>query len=1089
MSDVDLFAQWSGGRAAKLLVGCSGFALALTVASPAIAQQTADASANAQATTQPAPTDQSSLQAPTPSNAIVVTGIRASLRSARDRKKNAEQIVDSITAQDIGALPDRSVSEALQRIPGITLQRTNEARDPARLSAEGGGVFIRGLSWIRSEFNGRDVFSARNGRGLDFEDVSADLLAGVDVYKNPSAEQVEGGIGGLVNLRTRKPFDQAGQLIAGSVDYNYADFRKKGFWSGNALYSNRWGVGDGGQFGLLLSGSINNIGNRSDSIQTGLWAQRTYDPTPNLPNSGDEFKGITPSSFGIRRIDWQQKRITFDGSAQYQPSPDLTFTVEGIYSKATPKDQEYLIGDYNSVIPPLPSNTYDSNGFLVSGQAPNRDFSNDTRISTHRFITEDFSGNVTWTPGSHWTLSADLQRVYSKADIVDFTVYTQTSVLPTAVFTGLNTNSPTLTYQAPAGQDTANASTYWWEAAMDHYQHNNAGEWATRADAEYKWLDNSFLKSFRFGVRYTDKEAITRETGFNWGLLSDLHGCGCGAIPITGAAFAGATTLVDFNNFFRGNNPAVPGTWFPAASLLSEGTQGAYQLLQQARSQGWSWTPLGPDAYLTKTPAVDNVSGGLNDQLEKTYAGYGLLRFGMDNGPLGHFDGNIGLRVVRTENDAHGSGISVGTLQVAVPNGSGGTVSNPTLQQQVAVCTSNAQTKGLDPTKACAPLSAALTFLSAKVNDNPISPKNSYTDFLPSLNLRFFLQDSLYLRLAAARAIYRPQFYQLNTFASLGFNFDISGLPINYGTSQQQFTFTGTGASPNLKSQKSDQFDASLEYYFGRAGQLSAGVFYKRISDLIIGENTTETFTNANGNSLDFNVLRYVNADKASVKGVELAYQQFYDFLPRPLDGLGLLANFTYVDSNVPNVPSNVFDTSDVTFTKLNLPVEGVSKYSYNVAAMYEKYGISARLAWNWRSRYLLTASSANAGGPVWIENYGQLDGSIFYDITSHFKIGVQGTNLLAAKTILENYTQVAGTVYHPRYQWTVTDRRFAVVLRASMGARAAPPPPPPPPPLPPPPPATQTCSDGSVIAVTAACPAPPPPPPPPPATKGERGQ
>src|SRR5205823_3252194 len=198
----------------------------------------------------------------------------------------------------------------------------------------------------------------------------------------------------------------------------------------------------------------------------------------------------------------------------------------------------------------LPTNSYDSNGFLVSGQAPSRGFSNDTRISTHRFITEDFSGNVKWTPGEHWTVGADVQRVFSKADIVDFTVYTQTSVLPTAVFTGLNTNSPTLTYQAPSGQDTATQSSYWWAAAMDHYQHNNAGEWAGRADAEYKWNDNAFLKSFRFGARYTDREAITRETGYNWGLLSSLHGlewCGC-SVPVTAAGFQGASTLVDFND-------------------------------------------------------------------------------------------------------------------------------------------------------------------------------------------------------------------------------------------------------------------------------------------------------------------------------------------------------------------------------------------------------------------------------------------------------------------------------------------------------------------------------------------------------------
>src|SRR5438552_10185992 len=136
MRDQGIVARRSSGRTAKLFIGASLVALTFTAADPAMAQP----AAQPQPTTAPPATSK---------DVIVITGIRASLRSARNIKKNSEQIVDSITATDIGSLPDRSVSEALQRIPGITLQRTNDNRDPARLTAEGGGVFIRGLSWIR----------------------------------------------------------------------------------------------------------------------------------------------------------------------------------------------------------------------------------------------------------------------------------------------------------------------------------------------------------------------------------------------------------------------------------------------------------------------------------------------------------------------------------------------------------------------------------------------------------------------------------------------------------------------------------------------------------------------------------------------------------------------------------------------------------------------------------------------------------------------------------------------------------------------------------------------------------------------------
>jgi TonB-dependent receptor len=380
------------------------------------------------------------------------------------------------------------------------------------------------------------------------------------------------------------------------------------------------------------------------------------------------------------------------------------------------------------------------------------------------------------------------------------------------------------------------------------------------------------------------------------------------------------------------------------------------------------------------------------------------------------------LRVVETRNDASGSGLQVSALTTlaALPDNAA----------KIAACQARATSLGYNPAAACAAFTQALNFVGSTVADNPVNPKNSYTDWLPSLNLRWFLQDNLFLRLAASRAIYRPQFYQLNTFATLNFNFDPFGIPVNYGTATQQATFVGTGASPDLKSQKANQVDASLEYYFGHDGQLSMALFYKRISGYIVGLPTTETFTNAAGQSVDFVLTRYVNADKGTVKGAEFAYQQFYDFLPRPLDGIGLQANLTYIEnSGGANSPVNIFDPNQVTNAFANLPLEGMSKWSYNLALMYEKYGFSGRLAYNWRSHYLLTTSAANINQPVWAESYGQLDGSVFYNFTKNLKLGVQGTNLTNSKT----YLDVGYSDFHPRYSWTVSDRRFAIIARATF--------------------------------------------------------
>ncbi len=150
--------------------------------------------------------------------------------------------------------------------------------------------------------------------------------------------------------------------------------------------------------------------------------------------------------------------------------------------------------------------------------------------------------------------------------------------------------------------------------------------------------------------------------------------------------------------------------------------------------------------------------------------------------------------------------------------------------------------------------------------------------------------------------------------------------------------------------------------------------------------------------------------------------------LPGALSGLGFQGNYTIVDSSGgKNTAINVFDSNQTTGAGKELPLEGLSKYSYNAALIYEKYGISARAAYNWRSHYLLTTSAANINFPVWSESYGQLDASILYSINKHVKIGVQGTNLLNSRTFLD----VGDPDLKPRYSWTDTDRRFAFLVRS----------------------------------------------------------
>ncbi len=963
---------------------------------------------------------------------VVITGIRKSLETAQTIKRNSEQIVDSVTAQDIGALPDRSVSEALQRIPGVTLQRADANRDPQRLSSEGGGVFVRGLSWVRSELNGRDVFSATDGRAIGFEDVSADLLAGIDVYKSPQADMIEGGVGGLVNLRTRLPFDSHRQIIAFSGDYNHADMMRRGFFSGNALYSNSWETGIG-RIGALLSGSLGNIGNRTDAIQLGNYVPQTLASSVDGDPAGSTV--LVPNQLHFTRIDWQQRRVALSGALQWQPSDNWLVTLEAFQAKANPHftqfdaaDQGYYLGNpavqYTNVI----------GGIVTAGIVPVQPQLLTTYNIQHH-TTDDFSINLKFEPASRLKLTGDLQYIKSHSDMTQMSAYTEpggyscdgsgangnyalitlpnggscysgtggydqsgNALTDTMTFNNIGGTSPSMVLQQSPNQ-MANQSIYWWYAAMDHLEDNDAHSWAERLDGDYQFESSAWLDSFRFGVRATDKQAITRETGWNWALLSHAY-WGSGTAVYLNQSPASMSQYVAFSDFMRGTVAAPGGGWFASPQLVNQGSAYAYSLLKATEGGATgTWTPLTTN-WGNATAGTDNPLSGVNNQGEHTYAGYLLLKFHHNETLLGRMDGNIGLRIVRTKESS-----GVGYTAVGVPPN----VSNCLAQYGAA---------------ACQFVTTAATF-EAGGKQSQAFPSNTYTDVLPSLNLRFLLTESLQLRFALSKAIVRPSFAQMNPFSTVAFNFAPDGRsPATVNP------LTGSGGNPELKPIRANQFDTSLEWYFAPTGSLTFAAFYKDVHDYIFSGTQSETYT-SNGVTQTFLVTRNMNGSKGTIKGFELGYQQFYDFLPPLLHGFGIAANLTLVDSSGGhNTALNTMDAPELAGANdATLPLEGLSRWSYNAAAMYEAHRVSARVAWNWRERYLLTSSASNLNAPVWSENYGQLDGEAFYTINDHIKVGLQGTNLLRART----YLDIGTAALAPRYSWTDTDRRFALAVRAQF--------------------------------------------------------
>ncbi|MGH3408541.1 MAG: TonB-dependent receptor [Streptosporangiaceae bacterium] len=954
------------------------------------------------------------------------------MMSAEAIKRLAPQIEDSVSAEDIGALPDRSVAEALERIPGVLIERTDDNRDPARLTDEGGNVFIRGLSWVKSELDGEDIFSANDGREISFEDISPDLLAGIDVYKSPTSDQIEGGIGGVIDLKTRKPLDSKHNLMAFSADYEYGDMIKKGFPTVNGLWSNYWDT-DIGRVGVLLSGTYAKEGNRTDSVQLGDYVGQI------LPQAeGGQPAGATvyvPNDMAWRRLDWKQNRQALDGVFQWEsPNNEWLLTAHAFQTKDNPQNLENTEGAIGSeylggspaagVFGTAPtSESYTaiaSNGVVTAGTVGITP-ALDTRFEQDHHSTDLFTTTLAWTPNNRLSLSDDVSFEKSHADLTSMTAFTEVGnpdngsggiPLDTNLNFNLAGNTPSmLLSQTP--NVMSSAANYWWYAAMDHIEDNDAHQWADRLDGTLKFEDNDWLRAFRFGGRFTDRRATTRESNWNWALLSGSYWWGGAGPPVTLTQTPGwASTYQPFSNFMRGSIPAVGVGWFPSYQLVRNGTAYACSILCQTEEPANSgWQPV-TDNWSKYSPASgDNPINGVNDQAEHTYAGYFEADFHHDHTPVGPMDGNIGVRVVRTV-DAPASG----TLNIPANTGLPGTP---------AACAAAIGAA------ACQNYDTAYAFEGAGGTFPYNFASNTYTNALPSFNVRFLLTHDLQWRIAASQTVAPPPFADMIPFATVGYSF----LQTSFQPAATN-PVSGTSGNPELKPTKSNDFDSSLEWYFAPSGDLTFDLFYKDIHDYILTVPVATTLTH-NGVQQTFPVTMYTNGSHGSVRGFELAYQQFYTFLPTFLRGFGLQGNLTFVDNTGgANIAQNAFDANQVAGAKsVTLPMEGMSRWSYNAAAMYQNHNIEARVAWNWRERYLLTTSAANLNEPVWMDNYGQLDAEIFYDVTSYLKVGLQGTNLLQARTYLDVGPGLPPVVpaYTPavaRYSWTDTDRTVALAVR-----------------------------------------------------------
>jgi iron complex outermembrane receptor protein len=998
---------------------------------------------------------------------VVATGIRSALRKARDLKRDADTAVDSITASDVSTLPDLSVAEALARIPGVVVQRialgASEGDFP---SPEGGGNLIRGLTLVRSEFNGREAFSANGGRALDFGTVPPELIGAVDVYKNNTADMIEGGIGGTINLRTLEPFDRSGRIAVFTLDGTYTDLRDEWAPDYSILLGDRWQT-DAGEFGLLGSFSSSELKSDLHGFQIGML---------NTVNVGGENIAV-PAGVQLRTNEVDRERDSYYLAAQYRNN-DGTFEATAKYSlieNETNSDERTLewfsdgesfggtsvqglistpftssgLPQCNGSNDPTPANptcevTNPVTGLYESGLISNnlRDWTgargaNFTNLGISQrdtSKTDDISLNIKWRPSDQWFVQLDGHK--TTAELTRDRLWGGSRFFSDLNFSA-DLDDPGLTLVpdptsnpnrragggAPTSGDLSDPANSFLLFMADEFRDNEGDMFALRGDVEYEFDNDGWFDSIKFGARLAEREQTNRQAGLNWAAVAPPW-AGGGYLPFS-EANAQTAEIVDFSDFFRGGVVRGPNTQvvFADRGLLQDydgfvaALAGDPNIPERVDPDGLTvygdWKPL------RQNGVVDYAGRGSSGTVtEKTQNLYARLDFGneFDNGMS--IDGNIGIRYIRTELDA------VGQLIYDNNNDTATSVGNPPVP-------------GPRPSD-FSPESIAYT----QQGDEQITLDSSDERWLPSLNIKWNLNDSSLIRFGVSKAITRPDIFDLRADRNSGVNLQFvrdpnevaGGPPLPILDIRPTQVYVG-GGNPNLKPITSVNMDLSYELYFGDENSFTFAVFNKDIKNNIIYGSQTQGNITLDGQDLAIVYNGNLNQDEATVKGFEVAYQQFYDFLPGFLSNFGLQANYTYIDAKTSPPPGSIDADGDGTpdsFERIyRFAAEdylGLSDHAVNVIGIYQSEKFEFRLAYNWRSEYLSSYRDFVTGNPIFQEDRGYLDGSVKYDFNDNLQFRVQVANILDTKANATQQIDAAGQ----RFGRTsfVGDRRIRVGLR-----------------------------------------------------------
>jgi iron complex outermembrane recepter protein len=932
---------------------------------------------------------------------VIVTGLRVSLQRNLDIKRDAVGVVDAISAEDIGKFPDSNVAASLQRVPGVSIQRSGMRGEPT-------GVTVRGFGGDFNEtlFDGRRISTAAGGRSVDFSTVGADFVGGLQVMKTPDITLSSSSIGATINVQFPKPFDHPGPRFVGTAAASLQDGANDTRPTVGALFSDTFADDT---LGILLDGIYTDHSTTSNRVFVSGWEGGKFAPcqltavctAAQNAAANHTIVGWWQQQYGAEQGATSDKRIDGRIALQWRPSDRLLVTLDDNYSRQkleTTTDGFALWFGLND----LRSVSLDGNGTVVNFTQPGTPLDLNASIAEQLRITNQTGVNLKFDASDH--LSFDFDAAYAKSkqnpngersDGADIGYGGTLGCAMGVRVTGDSSDHfPEMSGFGP-GCDQARVldpavigSHVLVRTSQENSDTLKQGRFTTT------WVEDGL--KLDVGTSYvTDEFTLKNSNTFANNFWQAYSGYGApsgrtGGVLVPTSVYQGMIGTSGFIPGFSGGG-SLP------SSLLVYDPRGLYSYLQglgdpwKQQINGFGYPGPNPNpANAVPTlanslsrcgpggdhPALCDYHGSLDlaldpasiqDIEEKTWSVFFRAGFDAKVGEM-PFHFNAGVRDERTQISSSG----VGRVPVLL-------TPNPT-----------------DPTLLTTVFSAT----------QPITTKSSYNYLLPSLDAKLELTDAFHLRFDASRTLTRPAINFLTPV-------------LNVASIPRVGALTATGGNPALKPYLSDNFDLALEWYYAPNSYAAINGFVKDVTNFIVQGTQRQTINDvidpSTGQKAVYTVSQRVNGPDARVSGIELAWQHVFGDT-----GFGFNANATIVDTNKP------YDRSDI--SQSGFAVTGLAD-SANVVAFYDKYGFEARVAANWRDEYLLQFgqnqnNSAFGAEPTYVNASLQIDVSTSYQVTSGLNVFLEALNIT-------NETMST----HGRYDNQMLDV-FAYGRRYALGAR-----------------------------------------------------